>query len=82
VLESLIESTKSVDENGELTEVSENKQMYHIKRKVLHFVEQQQQAVKSSKMAIYKMIPRWMPYSIPLYIEPIKTVFERLKQSY
>ena len=29
-------------------------------------------------MAVYKMIPRWMPYSIPLYLEPISRVFERL----
>ena len=34
ILESLIQCTQGVDENGELTEVSENKQMYHIKRKV------------------------------------------------
>jgi len=24
------------------------------------------------------MIPRWMPYSTPIYIDPLKTVFERL----
>ena len=30
-------------------------------------------------MAVYKMIPRWMPFSIPLYIHPIKLVFEKLK---
>ena len=24
------------------------------------------------------MIPRWMPYSIPIYIDPIKAVFARL----
>lgn len=52
--------------------------MYHIKRKVLYIVDQQNQAVNSSKMATYKMIPRWMPYSIPLYIDPIKAVFEKM----
>lgn len=26
------------------------------------------------------MIPRWMPYSIPLYIDPIKVVFEKMKE--
>jgi len=78
ILESLLQSTKQVDENGELVDVSDSKQMYHIKRKVQQVVEQQQQAVKSTKMAVYKMIPRWMPYSIPLYIEPIRRVFDRL----
>lgn len=37
------------------------------------------QAVKSSKMAVYQMIPRWMPYSTPIYIEPLKSVFERIR---
>ena len=40
ILESLLLSTQGVDENGDLTEVSENKQMYHIKRKVHYIVEQ------------------------------------------
>ena len=53
--------------------------MYHIKRKVEYIIEQQKQAVKSSKMAIYKMIPRWMPFSTPLYIDAIRVVFDRLK---
>ena len=26
------------------------------------------------------MIPRWMPFSIPIYIDPIKEVFERLSE--
>ena len=26
------------------------------------------------------MIPRWMPFSIPIYIDPIKEVFERLTE--
>jgi len=78
VLHSLLDSTKTVDEFGDLVETSENKQMYHIKRKVLYIVDQQNQAVNSSKMAVYKMIPRWMPYSIPLYIDPIKAVFEKM----
>ena len=25
------------------------------------------------------MIPRWMPFSTPLYIEPIMDVFKRLR---
>ena len=25
------------------------------------------------------MIPRWMPYSTPIYIEPLMNVFERLR---
>ena len=25
------------------------------------------------------MIPRWMPYSTPIYIEPLRQVFERLQ---
>lgn len=25
------------------------------------------------------MIPRWMPFSIPIYIDPIKSLFERIK---
>lgn len=78
MLHSLLDSTKTVDEFGDLVETSENKQMYHIKRKVLYIVDQQNQAVNSSKMAVYKMIPRWMPYSIPLYIDPIKAVFEKM----
>ena len=44
-----------------------------------YIVEQQQQALKSSKMATYQMIPRWMPYSTPLYIEQISAVFSHLK---
>lgn len=40
ILESLLLSTKSVDENGELVDASENKQMYHIKRKVQYIIEQ------------------------------------------
>ena len=40
ILESLLQSTQAVDENGEVTEVSENKQMYHIKRKVQYIVDQ------------------------------------------
>ena len=79
ILESLLNSTKHlIEEHGELSCVSESKQMQHIQRKVQHVVEQQQQAVKSSKMAVYKMIPRWMPFSIPLYIEPLKKIFKRL----
>ena len=30
-------------------------------------------------MATYQMIPRWMPYSTPLYIEQISAVFSHLK---
>ena len=26
------------------------------------------------------MIPRWMPFSTPIYIDPIKEVFERLTE--
>ena len=62
ILETLLQSTQSVDENGEQSGVSENKQMYHIKRKVEYIIDQQMQAVNSSKMAVYQMIPRWMPY--------------------
>ena len=79
ILEQLLLSTQGVDEKGELTEVSENKQMYHIKRKVERIIEEQNQAVNSSKMTVYQLIPRWMPYSCPIYIEPIKQVFTRLR---
>lgn len=30
-------------------------------------------------MAVYQMIPRWMPYSTPIYIDPLKNVFERIR---
>lgn len=40
ILEALHQCTQGVDENGDLTEVSENKQMYHIKRKVEYIMEQ------------------------------------------
>ena len=79
ILESLLQCTQGVDENGESTEVSETKQMYHIKRKVQYIVEQQMQALKSSRMSVYQMIPRWMPYSTPIYIEPLRYVFDRLQ---
>ena len=30
-------------------------------------------------MATYQMIPRWMPFAIPIYIDPIGMVFSHLK---
>ena len=53
--------------------------MYHIKRKVQYIVDLQMQAVKSSKMSVYQLIPRWMPFQTPIYIDPLRHVFERLK---
>jgi len=49
--------------------------MYHIKRKVEYIMEQQRKAVLSSKMAVYQMIPRWMPFQTPIYMDPIKDAF-------
>ena len=53
--------------------------MFHIKRKVEYVIGQQNKALKSSKMAIYQMIPRWMPFSTPIYIDPIMDVFQKLR---
>ena len=39
ILEQLLQSTNGVDENGDSTEVTENKQMYHIKRKVEYIID-------------------------------------------
>ena len=81
ILKQLLECTQETDEDNEPTGTTEDKSMEKLKNSVKHYISQQESAMKNNRLQTYQLIPRWMPFSVPLYIEQIQNVFTDLNHS-